>query len=65
MIGQIPARCRSAANLGQSDLSATSFGPVCDQDSVMEIGLNCYSVITARLTILFYYISIGYNVVYS
>jgi len=30
MIGQIPARCRSA----------TSFGPVCDQDSVMEFGLN-------------------------
>ena len=31
VIGQIPARCRSA----------TSFGPVCDQDSVMEFGL-CY-----------------------
>jgi len=28
--GQIPARCRSA----------TSFGPVCDKDSVMEFGLN-------------------------
>jgi len=30
MIGQIPARC----------MSATSFGPVCDQDSVMEFGFN-------------------------
>ena len=30
MIGQIPARCRSA----------TSFEPVCDQDSVMEFGFN-------------------------
>jgi len=30
MIGQILARCRSA----------TSFGPVCDQDTVMEFGLN-------------------------
>jgi len=30
MTGQIPARCRSA----------TSLGPVCDQDSVMEFGLN-------------------------
>jgi len=29
-LGQIPARCRSA----------TSFGPVCDQDSVMEFGFN-------------------------
>jgi len=29
-IGQIPASCRSA----------TSFGPVCDQDSVVEFGLN-------------------------
>jgi len=29
VIGQIPVRCRSA----------TSFGPVCDQDSVMEFGL--------------------------
>jgi len=29
VIGQIPARCRSA----------TSFGPVCDQSSVMEFGL--------------------------
>jgi len=28
MIGQIPARCRSA----------TSLGPACDQDSVMEFG---------------------------
>jgi len=28
VIGQIPARCRSA----------TSFGPVCDQDSAMEFG---------------------------
>jgi len=28
VIGQIPARCRSA----------TSLGPVCDQDSVMEFG---------------------------
>ena len=28
VIGQIPARCRSA----------TSLGPVCDQDSVMEVG---------------------------
>ena len=30
MIGQIPARCRSA----------TSFGPVCEQDSVTEFGLD-------------------------
>ena len=30
VIGQIPARCRSA----------TSVGPVCDQDSVMEFGFN-------------------------
>jgi len=30
MIGQIPARC----------WSATSLGPVCDQDSVMEFGLK-------------------------
>jgi len=30
MIGQIPARCRSA----------TSLGPVCDQDSVVEFGIN-------------------------
>jgi len=30
MIGQIPARCRSA----------TIFGSVCDQDSVMEFGFN-------------------------
>ena len=30
VIGQIPARCRSA----------TSLGPVCDQDSVMEFGFN-------------------------
>jgi len=29
-IGQIPACCRSA----------TSLGPVCDQDSIMEFGLN-------------------------
>jgi len=29
-LGQVPARCRSA----------TSFGPVCDQDSEMEFGLN-------------------------
>jgi len=29
MTGQIPVRCRSA----------TSFEPVCDQDSVMEFGL--------------------------
>jgi len=29
VIGQIPVRCRSA----------TSFGPVCDQDSVTEFGL--------------------------
>jgi len=28
VIGQIPARCKSA----------TSLGPVCDQDSVMEFG---------------------------
>jgi len=31
VIGQIPARCRSS----------TSFGPVCDQDSVMEFGFKC------------------------
>jgi len=30
VIGQIPSRCRSA----------TSFGPVCDEDSVMEFGLK-------------------------
>ena len=30
MIGQIPARCRSA----------TSFGPFCDKDSVIEFGLK-------------------------
>ena len=30
VIGQIPARCRSA----------TSLGPVCDQDNVMEFGFN-------------------------
>jgi len=30
MTGQIPARCRSA----------TSFGPVCNQNSVIEFGLN-------------------------
>jgi len=30
MIGQIPARCRSA----------TSFEPVCDQDGVMEFGFK-------------------------
>ena len=30
VIGQIPARCRSA----------TSLGPVCDQDSVMGFGFN-------------------------
>jgi len=30
VIGQIPARCRSA----------TSLGPVCDQDSVMEFGFK-------------------------
>ena len=30
LASQISARCRSA----------TSFGPVCDQDSVMEFGLN-------------------------
>jgi len=30
MIGQIPARC----------MSATSLGPVCDQDSVKEFGLD-------------------------
>jgi len=30
VIGQIPARCRSAI----------SFGPVCDQDSVMEFGFK-------------------------
>jgi len=34
MIGQIPTRCRSA----------TSFGPVCDQDSVMEFGFNLQAV---------------------
>ena len=33
--GQIPARCRSA----------TSFGPVCDQDSVMEFGFYYTSLI--------------------
>jgi len=32
VIGQIPACCRSA----------TSFGPVCDQDSVMEFGLYTF-----------------------
>ena len=31
VIGQVPARCRSA----------TSLGPVCDQDSVMAFGFNC------------------------
>jgi len=35
VIGHIPARCRSA----------TSFGPVCDQDSVMEFG---FYVLAAR-----------------
>jgi len=33
MIGQIPAHCKSA----------TSFGPVCDQDSVMEFDFNHFS----------------------
>jgi len=35
MIDQIPARCRSA----------TSFGPVCDRDSVMEFGLYQLAIV--------------------
>jgi len=34
VIGQIPVRCRSA----------TIFGPVCDRESVMELGLYGYSL---------------------
>jgi len=40
MIGQ-KAKFQLAAGLRPaSDLSATSFGPVCDQDSVTEFGLK-------------------------
>jgi len=40
LIGQTPARCRSA----------TSLGPVCDQDSVMEFGLSMN--FTNRITLI-------------